>query len=131
MIVVIDTNVVVSAFQFSSPQSRPALAVQRAAFADTLATCDEIDAEIIRVLVMKFGWPQRRAEQKLATVFDRALRVVVPGTLHLCRDPGDDKFLECAACAGADLLISGDKDLLSLRAHGRTRIVTPTEYLRI
>jgi predicted nucleic acid-binding protein len=34
-------------------------------------------------------------------------------------------FLECAALANADLLVSGDKDLLSLGSYGSTRIVTP------
>jgi predicted nucleic acid-binding protein len=39
-------------------------------------------------------------------------------------------FLECAAVAKADLLISGDKDLLTLGAYKKTRIVAPAEYLR-
>jgi predicted nucleic acid-binding protein len=34
------------------------------------------------------------------------------------------------AMAKADLLIAGDKDLLSLGAYKGTRIVTPAEYLR-
>ena len=31
------------------------------------------------------------------------------------RDPDDDKFLECAVAGGADYIVSGDADLLSLR----------------
>jgi uncharacterized protein len=45
-------------------------------------------------------------------------------------DPGDDMFRECAALAKADLLVAGDKDLLTLGAYKGTRIVTPSEYLR-
>ena len=39
-------------------------------------------------------------------------------------------FLECAALAKADLLVGGDKDLLTLGTYKGTRIVTPSEYLR-
>jgi uncharacterized protein len=44
--------------------------------------------------------------------------------------PHDDIFLECAALAKADLLVAGDKDLLTLGAYRGTRIATPSEYLR-
>ena len=39
-------------------------------------------------------------------------------------------FLECAALAKADLLVAGDKDLLTLRSYKGARIVTPSEYLK-
>jgi len=38
-------------------------------------------------------------------------------------------FLECAALAKADLLVGGDKDLLTLGTYKGTRIITPSEYL--
>jgi predicted nucleic acid-binding protein len=49
--------------------------------------------------------------------------------VHICRDPKDDMFLECAALAGADVLVTGDKDLLSLGTYGSTKIITPLEYV--
>jgi predicted nucleic acid-binding protein len=39
-------------------------------------------------------------------------------------------FLECAALAKANLLVAGDKDLLTLGTYKGTRMVTPSEYLR-
>lgn len=54
----------------------------------------------------------------------------IRGTVNECRDPGDDMFLQCAVLAKADLLIAGDKDLLTLSAYKGTRILTPSEYLR-
>jgi predicted nucleic acid-binding protein len=36
--------------------------------------------------------------------------------LRLSRDPGDDKFLECAVAGRADYIVSADADLLTLRA---------------
>ncbi len=37
--------------------------------------------------------------------------------------------LECAHRAGADLIVTGDKDLLVLGSFESIRIVTPAEYL--
>ncbi len=47
-----------------------------------------------------------------------------------CRDPGDQKFLDCATTAGANLLVTGDKDLLVLRQVERTRIVSPGKAVK-
>ena len=40
-------------------------------------------------------------------------------------------FLECAALAQANVLVSGDKDLLILRSYAGTLIVTALEYLAL
>jgi predicted nucleic acid-binding protein len=40
-------------------------------------------------------------------------------------------FLELAALAKADVLITGDKDLLVLSSYVGTRILTPLEYLQL
>ena len=96
---------------------------------DAIATCSEIEAEILRVLTQKFLWEPNRAHEALGTVLARALRVRLRGTVKECRDPNDDMFLECAARANADLLIAGDKDLLILGHYQGTRILTPAEYV--
>ena len=46
-----------------------------------------------------------------------------------CRDPEDDKFLELALNGQADLIISGDADLLALHPWREVAIVTPADYL--
>ncbi len=53
-----------------------------------------------------------------------------------CRDPKDDMVLTCCLAAHADILLTGDKDLLTIDhvallqvGLGRLRIVTPREYL--
>ena len=47
----------------------------------------------------------------------------------VCRDPDDDKFLACAVSAKVAFLVSGDKDLCSLRKFGPVRILTPDQLL--
>jgi predicted nucleic acid-binding protein len=63
-------------------------------------------------------------------ILARGIRVKIRGMVNVCRDPNDDMFLECAALAKADLLVAGDKDLLTLDTYKGTRIITPSEYLR-
>lgn len=128
MIVVINTNVWISALQFAKRRGTPTLALERAMSEDVIATCDEIDAEIVRVLTEKFSWEQQRAGSALEVILARGLRVI-RGSVKVCRDPGDDMFLECAALAKADMLVAGDKDLLTLGTYRGTRIVTPLECL--
>ena len=130
MIVVIDTNVWISALQFAKHRGTPTLALERAMSEDVIATCNEIDAEIMRILTKKFSWGPDQATSALQAILARGVRVKIRGMVKVCRDPHDDMFLECATLAKADLLVAGDKDLLSLGVYEGTRIVTPSEYLR-
>lgn len=45
-------------------------------------------------------------------------------------DPDDDAVLACALVAAADLIVSGDPDLLNLKQFHRIEIVNPAEALR-
>jgi putative PIN family toxin of toxin-antitoxin system len=129
VIVVLDTNVWISALVFAKGFGKPTQALEKAMSLDVIATCDEIEDEIARVLTEKFSWEMRRAHLALETVLARSMRVRLRGTVKRCRDPHDDMFLECATLADASMLIAGDHDLLVLKTHGRTRIVTPAEYV--
>jgi putative PIN family toxin of toxin-antitoxin system len=129
VIVVLDTNVWISALQFADRRGTPTRALEKAMSEDIIATCPEIEAEILRVLTRKFLWEPNRADAALEAVLTRAIRVRLRGTVKVCRDPDDDMFLECAARANADLLIAGDRDLLVLGSYEGTRILTPAGYV--
>ncbi len=60
----------------------------------------------------------------LATVIDAA-----PIEPVIIRDPDDDAVLACAIAAEAEIIASGDDDLLSLKEHQNIRILTATELL--
>ena len=47
----------------------------------------------------------------------------------VCRDPRDDKFLHVAVNGEADVLITGDADLLVLHPFHGVRILTPADFL--
>ena len=47
-----------------------------------------------------------------------------------CRDPRDDKFLEVALNGRADLIVTGDQDLIAINPWREIEIVSPAEYLQ-
>jgi len=61
----------------------------------------------------------------------RRTSVAAPQTVvKVCRDPNDDFLLALATVGQADVLVTRDEDLLTLRAHGRTEIIHVAEFLR-
>ena len=46
------------------------------------------------------------------------------------RDPSDDKFVECAVVGKARVIISGDKDLLSIGSYRKTLIQSSAQFLK-
>lgn len=50
---------------------------------------------------------------------------------QICRDKDDNKWLDCAVAGSADFIISGDKDLLSLKSIFPIKIVQLADFLRL
>ncbi len=131
MRIVIDTNVLISAI--INTDSVPAQAVDRAFSDHMLLSSDETRYEIERVLdkpnLRRFCTSQ--VLTWLKALIDETESIVISQTVTACRDPMDDKFLELAFNGKADIIISGDKDLLSMKAFKETRIITPADFLNI
>jgi predicted nucleic acid-binding protein len=47
----------------------------------------------------------------------------------ICRDPDDDVFIACAVAGDADVIVSGDHDLLDLEQVGDIPILTAAAFL--
>jgi predicted nucleic acid-binding protein len=54
--------------------------------------------------------------------------VSVEERLAVCRDPDDDKFLELAVNGNADVIVSGDADLLALDTFRGIPIITTAAF---
>ncbi|MBS1937073.1 MAG: putative toxin-antitoxin system toxin component, PIN family [Bacteroidetes bacterium] len=67
----------------------------------------------------------------LGTIQVQGERVQVTSSVRVCRDPDDDKVLELCQDGKAHLLVSGDKDLLSMREFQGTKIISPAEFMRL
>ena len=128
--VVIDTNVLISGL--FSTTSTPALAVEKAVTeAQLVATM-----ETLRELIEKLHSPkfdryvrQERRDALLERVASLVEIIDVLQAIKASRDPKDDKFLEAAVNGRADVIVTGDKDLLGLNPFRGIAIVTPAAYL--
>ena len=62
--------------------------------------------------------------------FDANARMVVPvETLTVLGDEPDNRILECALAADADVIVTGDRAMLAQGRIGNTRIITLADYL--
>jgi uncharacterized protein len=92
-------------------------------------------AELIRVLSYpKFRLEAEEIESVLAAYLPYAELAVVerpPATsLPRCRDKADQMFLELAAAAVAESLVSGDREILALSGRTPFLIETPAAFAR-
>jgi putative PIN family toxin of toxin-antitoxin system len=128
--VVIDTNALVS--RLLLPGSIPGQAVRRAVAEAQLLASDDTIIELADVLARKKFDPYTtvRERQEFLRLFDRiAERVPIVHVIRACRDPKDDKFLELAVNGAAQLIITGDADLLALHPFRGIDILPPASYL--
>ena len=49
--------------------------------------------------------------------------------ISICEDPDDDKFIECAFTGKCDIIVSGDKHLLTLVGYQGIKILRPREFV--
>jgi len=57
--------------------------------------------------------------------------IAVRSVVEICRDSEDNFLLALAQDGGADYLITGDRDLLTLKKFGKTKIVTIKDFEKI
>lgn len=82
-------------------------------------------------LQKKYGWTPTDIRTVVALILLRGERVTPRVSLRVCRDPHDDKFLEVAVRGGAEVIVSGDKDLLVLSPFRGIPIVSPRRFLEM
>jgi putative PIN family toxin of toxin-antitoxin system len=66
---------------------------------------------------------------RVIALFEQAVVVEPQDVPPISRDPDGDKFLACARLAGAEYLVTEDKDLLVLENYEGTRICQPSEFI--
>lgn len=55
----------------------------------------------------------------------------VPDIQGVVRDPNDDMIVACALAAGADYIVTRDKDLLALGQYERITVIKPEPFLHL
>lgn len=129
MRVVFDTNVLVAAFAADGLCAKILRRANRGEF--SLVLCPVIIEELERTLAKKLGATAAEIQNALALLTEiSSLTAKDPPRTRrrLARDPDDDLILRCASAARAEILVTGDKDLLVIGRHGRTRILDPRSF---
>jgi putative PIN family toxin of toxin-antitoxin system len=129
---VVDTNVIVSASVFAP--SVPRQAVENVLRNSILLFSDFTMDELKNVLFRsKFDRYVSREERALFLAQLSAAAEFVPiiQLVRECRDPNDDKFLEVALNGRADVIITGDADLLAMHLWREVAILSPADYLKM
>ncbi len=130
MKVVFDTNIYISAFVI--PGGNAEKAYLHAIDGDfELCTSIAILTELAQKLDEKFGWEKHRIAQFISSIGDIATVLKTTPQLKVLSDDPDNRILECALKAEADLLVTGDKHLLKLKSYENCEIIKLSAFLRI
>jgi putative PIN family toxin of toxin-antitoxin system len=124
--VVVDTNVIVSGMV--------AEGVCRDIVKRYLPACDLITSpalldELAKTMREKFGLDP--ADLPLLKIYADTAIIVKSNPLPqpVCRDKDDDWVLATALAGGAEILVSGDKDLLVLKEFQGIKIFSPRQFI--
>jgi putative PIN family toxin of toxin-antitoxin system len=123
--VVLDTNVLVSAILFGGI---PRQLLEAALTGDLdLVTSQPLLAELETVLTHKFEFASSMAAS-IRAEFEALSEVVEPVAIkHVTRMAADDFVLATAVAGAAEVITSGDKELLGLGSYERIPIQSPRD----
>jgi putative PIN family toxin of toxin-antitoxin system len=128
--VVVDTNVLIS--RLLAADSVPGQAVRAARREGRLlvseATMNELAEVLSRAKLDRYISLEDR-KQFLRQLARIAEFVPIIQLVRECRDPKDGKFLEVALNGQADLILTGDADLLGMNPWRGIEILWPTTYV--
>lgn len=133
MRLVLDTNTAISGLLWGGAPGRliDAAVRRRIELASSTALLAELQGVLVRA---KFTAQLGRRGLRVADLFDGyAALVVCVGPIAtprvVERDPDDDHVIACAVAAQADIIVSGDRDLLDLGGYRGIPIVAATQAL--
>lgn len=127
---VFDTNIFISAFVIPGSQGERAFLLARQKRFE-LYTSVPILTETANKLRDKFDQSEEDIKEALRLI-SRSARVIKPAVkMNVLEDFPDNRILECAVEAEADVIVSGDRHLLKLKKFQGTPIVRLVDFLRM
>ncbi|MDH7503578.1 MAG: putative toxin-antitoxin system toxin component, PIN family [Verrucomicrobiota bacterium] len=128
MRVVLDTNIVFAALAASGFCHE---VFRRVARANAVVTSEPLLNELDDILKRKLRITP--AVTSFVTELRRRAVVVKPAplTAQICRDRNDDVVLATAVAAQAEVIVTGDSDLLVLKEYQGIRILSPRQFLEL
>jgi putative PIN family toxin of toxin-antitoxin system len=128
MNVVFDTNIFISALVIPGSQAEKAI-LKIIEGDDILLISKEIIDEVLSVLSTKFSRDREALSHVAVTLSDLGVLVNPAKKIKVFKDEPDNRILECALSGYADVIVTGDKDMLKLGMYKKVRIISLKEYL--
>ncbi|MBW1701270.1 MAG: putative toxin-antitoxin system toxin component, PIN family [Deltaproteobacteria bacterium] len=128
--IVLDTNILISGILFGGKPRAILEEIRKGNVSCSLspAILDELQGVLQRP---KFGFSGDATFQVVEELHAICDFVFPRHCLSVVRDdPDDNRILECAIEAKADVIVSGDPHLLNLGVFRRVRILSPAHFLR-
>jgi len=127
---VFDTNIFISAFIIPGSQGEKAFLLARQRRFE-LYTSVPILTETANKLREKFNQSEEDIKEALKMI-SRAAEVLKPSIkLDVLEDVPDNRILECAVEAKADVIVTGDRHLLKLKKFQGIPVVRLVDFLRM
>jgi len=125
---VFDTNIFISALVI--PGSRAEKAILRILDgADTLLISKPILDELLSTLARKFSRDPEALSQVAVMMMEMAELVEPRNKVEVFKDDPDNRILECAESGRADVIVTGDKEMLLLKRYQGIQLITLRDYL--
>jgi len=128
MRVVFDTNIFISALAIPGGQAEKAI-LRIIEGQDNLVISKEIITEILSVLSSKFAHDKEALSHVAVSLSELAELARPDKRVRVLKDEADNRVLECAISGNADVIVTGDKEMLQLREYEGTKIVSLRQYL--
>jgi putative PIN family toxin of toxin-antitoxin system len=125
---VFDTNIFVSAFIIPGSLAEKAFlkVIERE---DILLLSKEMLDELLSILSTKFS-RDREEISRVAVILSEMAEWVRPTIrISVLKDEPDNRILECAVFGKADMIVTGDKEMLKSKIYGKTKIISLKAYL--
>ncbi|MFN2526355.1 MAG: putative toxin-antitoxin system toxin component, PIN family [Actinomycetota bacterium] len=127
MRVLLDTNVIISAILFGGV---PRQAIEAALTGEIdLVTSPPLLAELEGVLSRRFSFPSTMAALIRAEIESLSEVVEAAPIQQVTRNAADDQVLAAAISADAEVIVTGDKELLELKSYEGCRIEAPRSFI--
>jgi putative PIN family toxin of toxin-antitoxin system len=126
--VVLDTNILISAFVFPGGQGERALN-RIVEGRDQLLISLPLVHELLGVLGRKFGREQEELSRVAVFLADLGEMIHSRQKLRVLDDEADNRILECAMAGEADVIVTGDRAMLKLQSYRGIHIISLSGYL--
>ena len=125
--VTIDTNVIISALIFGGNSK---IIIEKLLKREFIAfTSIQLVSELVEKLLIKFNFSKEMILKLDAFIASNFVVVYPSKRINVARDVDDNRVLEVAETSNSKYIITGDKDLLTIKKYKNIEIISPKEFI--